>query len=444
MERQGQARQVAARTLVAFAIAALGGIALHGTAHADRKSSDPNHLVINFAGDVAWPNGWYGEKIVDKAQHKLFRHVQPILDSADLNFANIECPLTKVKPTIKKRYPIWCKPKRANYFLKAGFNLISLANNHSIDAGQKGIDETLAVMERAKRTRKKLWWAGMARRGGDARKVTRVRVPGKKTPISFFATAYSGWGKSVAGLTSKSLPDRIRKAAATDLVIVSVHSGPEYYHAPFRDTTRKYRQLIDAGATLVVAHHPHVVQGVERYKKGFIFYSLGNFSFASRTTRHLKRRARIYSMIGRVTFRGRSLRRIELIPLYANNRNKWVLAGKTIRPRFSVPQLLSGKFAQFALDEFADWARKVPGTRKRPTKCVRIGDRAYVDLGRPFSKAVRQRLIRQQRIEYRAVGAEGPREATRAERNWKNRGGTPWSAKKTKKRKRRKKRRRRK
>ena len=186
--------------------------------------------------------------------------------------------VTKVKPTVKKRYPIWCEPERAEYFLNAGFNLISLANNHSIDSGQPGINETLVVMERAKRARKNLWWSGTARRGDDARKPTRVTVPGKRVRISFFATAYSGWGKSVAGVTSKSLPGRVRKAAKTDLVIVSVHSGPEYYHTPFRDTTRLYRKLIDAGAALIVAHHPHVVQGVERYKKGFIFYSMGNKS----------------------------------------------------------------------------------------------------------------------------------------------------------------------
>lgn len=395
-------------------------------AAADRSSSDPDHLVINFAGDIAWPNGWYGMEKVDKAKHRVFRHVQPILDSADLNFANIECPLTKVKPTIKKRFPMWCKPMRADYFLRAGFNLLSLANNHSIDAGQKGIDETIRLLARYKQRNSKLWWAGTASKGGDARPATRFKLPNKNVHISFFATATSGWRKNVAGMYSKALPERIKKAAQTDLVIVSVHSGPEYYHTPWPQTARRYRELIDAGAHLVVAHHPHVVQGVERYKDGFIFYSLGNFSFGSRTSRHLKSRARMYSMIGRVTFRKRALERIELIPLYANNRDKWVLGDQTITPKFAVPQLLSGKFAAFALDELDDFTRAVPGTRKRRTKLIRVGDRAFVDLGRELSDADKQSLLAQQRSELGAVGSEGPRPATRGERGWRNRAGTPW------------------
>lgn len=398
--------------------------AFAGSARADHKSSDPNRIVLNVAGDIAWPNGWYGMDKVDKQKHRLFRQVQSILDSADLNFANIECPLTKVKPTVKKRYPISCKPKRARYFLNAGFNMLSLANNHAYDTGQRGIDDTLALLERERRTRKRLWWSGTSRRKGNPRTATRIKLPGKNVTISLFAVAAWG-GHSRAYLRRKSLPRRIHQAAQHDVVIVSVHNGPEYHHVPYRETTRRYRALIDAGASLVVAHHPHVVQGVERYKNGFIFYSMGNFSFGSRTRRNLKTGARMYSLIGRITFAGKRIERVELIPLYANNRNKWVLDGKTIRPRFAVPQLLSGTFAAYALDELATFSRKVPGARKHPTKLVRIGDRAFVDLGTPISATAKRKLLAQQRREYRAVGDEKPRPATRAERHFENRGGTP-------------------
>ncbi|MCG8423218.1 MAG: CapA family protein [Proteobacteria bacterium] len=411
------------------AVPGRAGIALSGD-----PRREPDVLVINVAGDIAYPNGWGGIQYIDDKKHELFAQVQPILDSGDLNFANIECPLTEREPVSQKTYPIACKTKRLSYFTRAGFNLLSLANNHSIDVGKEGISDTLALLRQNSTEERPLYFAGIGNTLQEARRPAVFTPRGKKTRIAFFAVANTSYRSNVASVHDPELGSRIAAAAAsTDLVMVSVHYGPEYHHVPPRSVVAKYRSLIDAGADLVVAHHPHVVQGVERYKKGVIFYSLGNFSFGSRTRRHLATGARMYSMIGRITVRKGILARVELIPLYANNRWTWTVGDKTLEPRHATPQLLSGPFAAFALDEFDDFVRRVPSDQSaespgRSTGLIRVGDRAFVDLGHgPFDDAELAALHHEQAHEYAVVYAAGaePRPATEAEKLVEGRGGTP-------------------
>src|SRR5688572_29223822 len=116
-------------------------------------------VVLNAAGDVAYPNGWDGVDQIDAKQDKLFEQVQEYLSRGDLNFLNIECPLTTIEPKVVKTFPIHCDPKRLAYIVDAGFNLISLANNHSLDSGVEGADDTRALLEQTNSQERPLWWA---------------------------------------------------------------------------------------------------------------------------------------------------------------------------------------------------------------------------------------------------------------------------------------------
>jgi len=430
VERRRQAQEVGiSRGLRALAIGAVTvGLGLIGApAAADEGVERGERVVINFAGDIAYPNGWGGIEEIDEHKSALYQLVQPILDSADINAANIECPLTDNETKVEKRFPIRCKPERLSYFADAGFNLLCLANNHSLDAGQQGLEDTLALLRSARTPERPLWWSGTGADAEAAREPARLQPPSRKTRITFFGVANTGQNSTVASLHHPTLTERVAEAAKTsDIVIVSVHYGPEYHHEPWASTVARYHELIDAGADVIHGHHAHCVQGVERYKHGIIFYNFGNFSFGSRTRRHYETGARLYSMIGRVTFRKGEIVRAELIPLYANNSHKWVLGDKAIDPRHAMPQLLAGAFADYALDEFDDFAAAVPGGA--PTKLIRIGDRSFVDVGQPFSDKEKAFLIRQQKREYQAVIAAGaaPRPATEEEQKWQNRAGTPW------------------
>jgi hypothetical protein len=285
-------------------------------------------------------------------------------------------------------------------------------------------------MARSTNEERPLWWAGTGANADEAREPVVLQPPGKDTRIALFAVASGSYQGRVASLYDPSLAERLAAARErADLVLISVHHGPEYVHVPYKETVNRYHALIDAGADLVIAHHPHVVQGVERYKKGFIFYSLGNFSFGSKTRRHLAKGARLYSLIGRVTLEKGVLARVELIPLYANNGYRWTLGEHTLEPRHATPQLLAKDFAQAALDELEAFSRDIPGADE--TRIQRVGDRGFVDLGMPeMADEERAESLHQQAHEYAAVVAldASPRAATAGEKQVTGRGGTPDSA----------------
>ncbi len=395
---------------------------------AAEEAEDADRLVLVVAGDIAWPNGWGGIQHIDEQQEKLFALVQPILDTGDLKFANLECPFTDVKPVVKKTYPITCKPKRLAYAVDAGFNLLSLANNHSVDAGLQGIIDTNALMKQTSSEERPLWWGGVGETKQEANQTVFFTPPGKNTKVAFIALGNSAASSArVGSFNSPELPERVEAAAKqADVVIVSVHYGPEYIHSPSKRTVERYHTLIDAGASIVVAHHAHVVQGVEAYNNGFIFYNLGNFSFGSRTRRHLETGARMYSMMGRVVFEKDKITEVELIPLYANNSKTWSIGDEALDPRHATPQLLKGVFAQEAMSEFEDFAAKVPtGT---PTVLNRVGDRLFADLRGEAPKLEDEALtLHEQLHEYQGCATTGSvaRAATAAEKKWANKAGTP-------------------
>ena len=422
VERSGTAQVVA---LAALLLAA-------APAHAQRPGAprDPDSVVMTFAGDVAWPEGRPDMGRIRKSSDGLFAQVKGLLERSDLAFANIECPMTAREPVAQKVYPFRCAPDILDWILAAGFNMLSLANNHARDAGEAGIVDTIELLERTTREDAPIFWAGTGRTAADARTPALFTVPGKNLRVAFFAVANSGGGM-VDSLWDKGLPGRIGDASRNaDVVIVSSHGGPEYEHTPTADFARRYRELIDAGATLIVGHHPHVIQGVERHGDGFIFYSLGNFSFGSITRRHLQTGARLYSLLARVKFRDKKLYRVELVPLYANNGARWTLGDRTVEPRMAVPQLLTGKFAQYALDDLEAFNRAVPGAKS--TELVRLGDRLYSDVGGGNCNGdkAREVLLGRQASDWEAVIAAGaePRAATAAEKASRTRAGTPGRA----------------
>jgi poly-gamma-glutamate capsule biosynthesis protein CapA/YwtB (metallophosphatase superfamily) len=366
---------------VAWAAVALAAAASRPAV--SRADEDPATTVeINAVGDIAYPNGWGGIDEVDAKQDGLFDLVKPILAEGDLNFANLECPLTQVVPRVKKTYPIACEPKRLEYVVRAGFNLFSLANNHALDAGEEGAADTRALFRRRAAARgpdeRPLYWAGTADTAEAAQRPLLFDVPGKRVRVAFFAVAQGEPSAPVGSLNAPDLDARIAEARQrADLVIVSVHNGTEYVHVAGADVVKRYHALVDAGADLVLGHHPHVVQGVERYRKGVIFYSLGNFSFGSHTVRHHETGARMYSMIGRVRFAGGRVAAVSVVPVYANNTEPWTLGDEVLAPIHCVPQPLSGRFARAALDEIQDFTAAIPGAA--PTRLVATGDVARVD-----------------------------------------------------------------
>jgi poly-gamma-glutamate synthesis protein (capsule biosynthesis protein) len=370
------------RTLACFTLCCLAATAFADTPSIPKKKKrGADDFVLVAGGDVAYPRGWM-DRLVVKQGAAMFDFVRPLAKDADLAFVNLESPYTNEEFKLRKEWQIATPPERLDYVLDGGFNLFSLANNHMGDTGDQGIFDTITLLEQKHETKGPLFWAGASRALKDVYKPTVFEVPGKKLKVVFFAFGYAK--NAHVPMPGPSAIEAIEKAKGKgDIVIVSVHSGVEYKHVPDKSKADMYRRMIDAGADILLGSHPHVIQGVEVYKKGIIFHSLGNFSFASKTTRHHKTGAKLYSLMPRIYVKNGRVEMAELVPLYVNNGENFVVDGAVLKHTDMKPQVLTGVFAKQVLTELEAWTHAVPGISEKAKAAYEIqGDRAIVTIAK--------------------------------------------------------------
>ena len=214
----------------------------------------PACLTLVLVGDVMLGRGVAQALAGD--WEAAFAQVAPVLRRADLAFANLESPLTTA-PQVTTGHDLRASPEAAAALSAPGFDLVSLANNHALDAGETGLAET----ERA---------------------LASVGVVGVRagSPHCRPAVCVLAFDDSVAPLDVGMAAAEVAAAAAgTDMVIVSIHWGGEYQAAPAPRQVALARALAAAGADLIVGHGPHVLQRVEWVGETLVVYSLGNFLF---------------------------------------------------------------------------------------------------------------------------------------------------------------------
>lgn len=214
-----------------------------------------------------------------------FAATKPLLRGADVAIGNLETALTeRENDWIDKQYRFRDPPGVADALAGAGFDLVSLANNHSMDYGPQGLADTLAALERA----------GVRAHGAGqdlqaAREPVIIELPNglrlaflaysNTFPERFWATPDSPG--TAFGRREHLVADVAEARGLSDHVVVSFHWGREKMQSLRGYQPMLAHAAIDAGASLVLGHHPHILQGVERYNDGLIFYSLGNFAFGS-------------------------------------------------------------------------------------------------------------------------------------------------------------------
>ena len=209
-----------------------------------------------------------------------------LIQSCNLKIVNFEVPL---KPNISlppQQYErFWQNDDAPDFLRSIGFNLFSIANNHTFDWGEEGFKKSKAALGEAS------FGAGTY---DDAYKVKEVEINGKK--IGFMALSYAAYtgvfddvfhheGFGCAFIDDLRVNHDIMEAKKNvDYLFVLPHDGIEYIDLPLPETIARYRDFIDYGADGVIASHPHCPQGWEEYKGKPIFYSLGNFFFNSKET----------------------------------------------------------------------------------------------------------------------------------------------------------------
>jgi len=274
--------------------------------------ADENIISIAAVGDIMLASPFPDDsRMPPNDGRELLDAVSPILSAADIAFGNMEAPIVdtgispKCKPkepkapavpvtptptplpsaTPKKPEPVRCyafrMPTRyAKYLKAAGFDVMSVANNHALDFGEAGRIST----------RKALDNAGVRHAGADRAKFSTAILDVKGKKVAFIGFAHNAVSPNVNDLAAaRRLVAAAEKAA--DIVVVSFHGGAEgsaYQNVPkqteifFGEKRGNLplfaRTVIDAGADLVLGHGPHVLRGMEIYKGRLIAYSLGNFA----------------------------------------------------------------------------------------------------------------------------------------------------------------------
>ena len=218
----------------------------------------------------------------------------------ELRIVNFEGPVAPEGTPSEKRAGVRLlqHPLAPKCVLDAGFNVISLANNHMMDYGSAGLRATLDAFS-AVRT------LGAGLTAAEAFKPYIVTVNGVKLAFLSlterqFGTIVAHEGAGTAWIMDPTLTDEIRQlASVAHHVVILAHAGLENEHTPLPEWRAVYRRFIDEGASAVIASHPHVRQGFEAYGDGIIVYSLGNAAWREE---HAVQKRNLSSLVASVTF----------------------------------------------------------------------------------------------------------------------------------------------
>jgi poly-gamma-glutamate capsule biosynthesis protein CapA/YwtB (metallophosphatase superfamily) len=253
-------------------------------AEATPKNTEP--ITIAAVGDIMLGSPYPNETSMppnDGAE--LLKDVTPILSAADIAFGNLEGPMTdsgasaKCRPGSTRCFA-FRMPTRYNKYLKdAGFDVMSLANNHAGDFGDKGRADTRAALDAV----------GIKHAGSDRMQFSTAYLDVKGKRVAFIGFAHNNVVPNINDLAA-ARNYVIEADKQADIVVVSFHGGAEgsgaqnvpnrteLYFGEARGNLPLFsRTVIDAGADLVLGHGPHVLRGMEIYKDRLIAYSLGNF-----------------------------------------------------------------------------------------------------------------------------------------------------------------------
>lgn len=237
-------------------------------------------MKVFIAGDYC-PRGRVEELIEEGEYSLVFDEVRSLATKADYSIVNFECAAVKDKAVpIEKSGPnLKCSAKGLDAIKYAGFKCVTLANNHFRDYGNKGVCDTLDLLESLG-----IDSVGGGRNLQEASKVFYKKIAGKSLAIinccehEFSIATEKDAGSNPLNPIRQYYAIQEAKNNA-DYVVVIVHGGHEHFQYPSLRMVETYRFFIDAGADAVVNHHQHCFGGYETYKGKPIFYGLGNFCF---------------------------------------------------------------------------------------------------------------------------------------------------------------------
>jgi len=283
---------------------------------ANLKETQP--VSILFVGDLMLSRGVAYQIQKNNDLYFPFRYFRNLLQKSDFVFANLESPLINGRKIHAGEMTLRADEKMAPILKEMNFSIVSLANNHLLDFNENGLLNTLKILNE-----NQIQYVGVGENFEEAHQFKIL----EKNGIKFAFLAYNDSdvvSKSTQAETNKpgtafmdinALKTDIAEAKkSADYVIVSMHGGNEYQADPNNRQIEFNHTAIDAGANLVIGHHPHVVQKIEKYENGYIFYGLGNFIFDQMWSEATRQGAAI-----QINFLRDRIKNIKIIPFVIEN-----------------------------------------------------------------------------------------------------------------------------
>lgn len=244
-----------------------------------------------------------------------FLETTDTLISADLTFGNLEAPFSENDSNHDSgSMNLTAETASVEGLKNAGFDILGLATNHFDNAGTAGELLTIQLL-----TDNNIKYCGAGKDDIEAHTPAIIDVKGQKVAFLAYndrdvasATGFASTDRpGTAPMNIEAMQADIANAKTkSDMIIVSMHSGTEYTPNPNARQIEFAHSAIDAGADLIIGHHPHVVQATENYKDKMIFYSLGNFVFDQPWSTETKQ-----GIMVKFQFKGKDLTKYDIMPI---------------------------------------------------------------------------------------------------------------------------------
>lgn len=270
-------------------------------------------LHVTFTGDLLLDRG-VRKKIAEQGIDALFSpSVDSMLKRSDIVVANLECPTTHINATVQKQIMFRADPECLPHLRQHGITHLTLANNHSVDQGRRGLADTWQNIRDA----------GMTPVGAGRNMEEAAR------PELLATTPRNVWLLTSLRLSIENFPylpdticvsqepfpellakvERLRRSDPHCYIAVALHWGGENTFKPLLQQVADAHRLVEAGADIIIGHHPHTLQKVETYRGKVIYYSIGNFIFDAQRPFHDK----AYAVTVAITAQGAEVATVPLV-----------------------------------------------------------------------------------------------------------------------------------
>ncbi|MDB4516750.1 CapA family protein, partial [Crocinitomicaceae bacterium] len=270
-----------------------------------------------------------------------FEKVKHLFLSSDLSFGNLECSHSEINLRKNDLGSIQMRgdPRHIQGLVEAGIDIVNVANNHSMQHGKEVFLDSLKNLESHG-----VHYCGASKTSHLVAESTVI----KKNGLSIGFLGYSLRPRQyfeyeplyTEGHEEGIINDIKKLRPEIDVIVVSLHWGDEFIQRPSPEEIRIARSIIDAGANLIIGHHPHVLRGVEKYQHGYIAYSLGNFICDMVWDDPLRS-----SLIFQCDFTKNGIQNVELVPAFINDNFQ--------------PELLDGEKASHLLSEIEAYSKQL-------------------------------------------------------------------------------------